>query len=100
MAAVESGASNVMVMASIQDLQEFAEFLLERQKQNYDKANLADREQLHPFDYWQKMYGFDRSTLWRWEQEGRIKPTRMGSRLYFKQSDFENISKNERRGQR
>lgn len=38
-----------------------------------------------------KRLGVDPSTLWRWEREGYLTPSRIGRKVLYKQSDIEAI---------
>ena len=38
-----------------------------------------------------KRLGVDPSTLWRWERDGYLTPTRIGRKVFYKQADIETI---------
>ena len=39
-----------------------------------------------------KMLSVDISTLWRWEKEGHLLPSRIGKRIYYKYSEIQRIT--------
>ena len=39
-----------------------------------------------------KMLSVDISTLWRWEREGHLLPSRIGKRIYYKYSEIQRIT--------
>ena len=39
-----------------------------------------------------KMLSVDVSTLWRWEKEGHLLPSRIGKRIYYKYSEIQRIT--------
>lgn len=87
--ALESGA-DMVVMATASQLRDFAEYVMAKQREQDARENLADREELRPLEYWADKLKVNRSTLWRWEQQGKITSTRLGGRVYYKASDFQN----------
>lgn len=88
--ALQSGAESVMMITTSQ-LREVVEYIMGEQRKYDERENLADKEELRPASYWVSRLGVDASTLWRWEKQGRIKATRLGSRVYYKASDFEKM---------
>lgn len=86
---LQGGTESVMMITTSQ-LKEIVEYIMGEQRK-YDERNLADKEQLRPASYWVSQLGVDPSTLWRWEKQGRIKATRLGCKVFYKQSDFEKI---------
>ena len=82
-----------LIVLSADQLEELANILYEKINEQRTKENIADREQLHPVTWWSQHLGVNRATLWRWEREGRISGTRINRNLFFKASDFENVSK-------
>lgn len=45
-------------------------------------------DELRPIAYWLDKLGVDRSTLWRWEKMGVVRPYRIGKRIFYRESDF------------
>jgi hypothetical protein len=90
--AIKNGGNQV-VMVTTSDLMTFAEFVLSKAKEYNQKESFADKEQLHPLNWWVQRMRFDRSTFWRWEKQGLIAPKRIGGKVYLKQSDFDNMGK-------
>lgn len=80
-----------MMMITTSQLREVVEYIMGEQRKYDERENLADKEELRPASYWVSRLGVDASTLWRWEKQGRIKATRLGSRVYYKASDFEKM---------
>lgn len=87
--ALESGADAVMMVTASQ-LRDFAEYVMNKQRESDVRENLADREELRPLEFWVNKLNVNRSTLWRWEQQGKVTPTRLGGKVYYKASDFNN----------
>lgn len=88
--ALQNGTESVM-MITISQLKEVVEYIMGEQRKYDERENLADKEQLRPASYWVSKLGVDASTLWRWEKQGRIKATRLGSKVFYKASDFEKM---------
>ena len=88
--ALQNGTESVMMITTSQ-LKEVVEYIMGEQRKYDERENLADKEQLRPASYWVSKLGVDASTLWRWKKQGRIKATRLGSRVYYKASDFEKM---------
>jgi len=76
------------VVLSKADLKEFAEFIISRTKEESDSSWEERCDGLKPISYFMKKYHVDRSTIWRWEKEGKVKLTRLGRKVYAKESDF------------
>ena len=91
--ALESGADMVMMITASQ-LRDFAEYVMNKQRESDARENLADREELRPLEFWVNKLNVNRSTLWRWEQQGKVMPTRLGGKVYYKASDFQRKHKN------
>ena len=79
--------ANVQLVLNTDQLQELAEYLLER-LQPQQKSEESGKDELRPLSYWSETLKVDRSTLWRWAKDGRITPTKVGKRTFYKQSDF------------
>ncbi len=47
--------------------------------------------ELRPLTYWLAKMNVNRSTIWRWQQEGRITPTHIGKKVFFRQRDFDDM---------
>ena len=47
------------------------------------------KDEFKPLAYWLKKMNVNRSTIWRWQQDGLITPTYMGKKLFFCQADFD-----------
>lgn len=90
--ALENGA-DVVLMVSASQLRDFAEYVMTKQREQDAREYLADKEELRPLEYWTKRLNVNRSTLWRWEQQGKVMPTRLGGKIFYKQSDFTSIRK-------
>lgn len=88
--ALQNGTESVMMITTSQ-LKEVVEYIMGEQRKYDERENLADKEQLRPASYWVSKLGVDASTLWRWEKQGRIKATRLGSKVFYKASDFEKM---------
>lgn len=59
---------------------------------NFAKTKLADaKDEYKPLEYWLKELNVNRSTIWRWQQQGIIAPTKMGKKLFFCQKDFDEM---------
>lgn len=86
--ALESGADAVLMVTATQ-LRDFAEYVMERQREQAARESLAEREELRPLEYWADKLNVNRSTLWRWEKQGRIQSTHIGGKVYYKASDFD-----------
>ena len=50
-----------------------------------------NRNEPKPIAYWQKKLNVNRTTIWRWTQTGNLKPTYMGKKVFFCQSDFDKL---------
>lgn len=78
--------SNVQLVLSSDQLQELAEYVLERLQPQ--QSSETSQDELRPLSYWCDTLKVDRVTLWRWAKEGRITPTKVGKRTFYRQSDF------------
>lgn len=88
--ALHEGVESVLMITTSQ-LKEAVEYIMGEQRKYEERENLADKQILRPAGYWAERLGVDRSTLWRWEKQGRIKATRLGCKVFYKQSDFDNM---------
>ena len=75
--------ATTLIVVSPADLKEFA---LEVVNEVLNAA--PKQERLYtPTEFAEKMH-VDRSTLWRWCKVGILKPTRMGGKVFYKESDL------------
>lgn len=79
--------SSVQLVLSGDQLQELAEYVLERLQPQQSSVE-SSQDELRPLSYWCHTLKVDRVTLWRWAKEGRITPTKVGKRTFYRQSDF------------
>ena len=49
------------------------------------------KDEYKPLSYWMAKMNVNRSTIWRWEQDGLITARRIGKKLYFCQRDFDEM---------
>lgn len=49
------------------------------------------KDEYKPVKYWLKELNVNRVTLWRWQKEGFLRPTRIGRKLFFCQADFDKM---------
>lgn len=59
---------------------------------NFDEAKAHftadDTDEYKPLAFWMRKLNVNRSTIWRWQKEGLIKPCYIGKKLFFRQKDF------------
>ncbi len=82
---------------------EFAKNILLDFGVNFDEAKAhftpETKDEYKPLAYWLKKMNVNRSTIWRWQQEGLITPTYMGKKLFFCQTDFDEMFKKKKKGE-
>lgn len=54
------------------------------------------KDEYKPLSYWMKKMNVNRTTIWRWQQNGLITPHYIGKKLFFCQRDFDEMFKNEK----
>lgn len=69
-------------------LEEISKTVSKATKQAFDKL---DNDKLLSQTEASKFLGVAKSTIIRWEQQNRIKPSRIGGRIFYKKSDLLNI---------
>lgn len=78
---------SAVVQVTAKDLKDFGDYLIQNQTKK------SESERLYPIKYWVDRLGKTRQTLRLWEKAGKVKPTRIGRMLYYKESDFESQKK-------
>ncbi len=86
-----SNGQNTVLMVTTEQLKEMVDYCMKVAKEEAEKENLAEREELRPTEYWLNKLNTTRTTLWRWEKQGLVKPTRICGKVYFKMSDFDKM---------
>ena len=80
---------SVFVMATADDLSDFAKSLikatLKLQEEKQKPDTLVSRKQTA------ERLNVDYSSLWRWQKLGYLKPTRVGGKVMYKESDIQRI---------
>lgn len=84
---------NSIVMVSLNDLTTLMERTFAKCMEENSRENLEDKQELKPLNYWLDKKNLDRTTVWRWEQEGKIKLTRIGRKIYASEETFSNFGK-------
>ena len=75
--------SNTIVMMTAEELKEFGISLI-----NAARKELVEKEKMYtPAEFAQK-WQVDKSTLWRWVKEGKLKKTVVGGKVFYKDSDL------------
>lgn len=86
-----SNGQNTVLMVTTEQLKAMVDYCMKVAKEEAEKESLAEREELRPVEYWLEKLHTTRTTLWRWEKKGLLKPTRMCGKVFYKMSDFETI---------
>ncbi len=56
-----------------------------------ERLSIDPKQERRPVTYWLNKYHVNRTTLWRWQKDGLITPTRMGKKIFFCQADFDQM---------
>ncbi len=82
---IQSGA-NTLLLVTPADLKEFALSVVNEytqasrmEERKYTRKEFAERK------------GVTLSTLWRWEKQGLLKGTRVGQKVYYRDSDLKEL---------
>lgn len=83
---IQSGA-NTLLLVTPADLKEFALSVVNEftqvaprmEERKYTRREFAERK------------GVTLSTLWRWEKQGLLKGTRVGQKVYYRDSDLKEL---------
>jgi Helix-turn-helix domain len=82
-------AGNIQISTNARDLQELAEYCIERGRK--EKIKPEDPEEyLTPAEY-AKTLKISLVTLWSWDKKGLTKPLRIGNQKRYRRSDLEKI---------
>ena len=83
--------TNVQYVISRADLMAFAEELIKGASSMLHAAPQEEKEEepIYTAGEFAKKYGVNLSTLWRWRKAGIVKETRIGGRVYFRDSDVQ-----------
>lgn len=85
-----SGDANVQLSVNGKDLREFGESLV---KKTVEMMTAEKKEVMLKVSEAARKLNVDRSTLYRWDQSGYLRPVRMGGHLRYRLSDVEAIMK-------
>ena len=88
---LEAGV-NVSVTVSVADLKEFALYLLDEGKE-LGKAKKEPEQWLTPKEA-AEMLGVSGNTLWRWNNTGYLRHTKVGRKPLYKLSDINKLKNN------
>lgn len=81
--------SNVQYVISRADLMAFAEELIKASHSMQHAAPTEKEEEpIYTAGEFAKKYGVNLSTLWRWRKAGIVNVTRIGGRVYYRDSDL------------
>ena len=72
-----------MLVVSPADLKEFALTIIEEMKNRP-----TENEHLFTPKEFAERHGVDVSTLWRWKKMGILKPTKIGGKVWYKETDL------------
>ena len=85
-----SGGANITLSVSGDDLKEFGASLI---RQTINQMTSEKNEVMLKTNEVAKKLGVDRSTLYRWDKSGYLKPVRMGGVPRYRLSDVEAVMK-------
>ena len=89
---LESGG-NISLTVKVEDLREFGQFLIDEAKKTPEGLQPWKAEEYMSPDEVCQFIGIVKSTLWRWQKTGYLKPIKIGSTVRYCKSDIENILK-------
>lgn len=79
---------NVTIAVSINDLFDFGNYLIEKDKKAVEKVVIADKVETYPSPRQvSEILHVDLSTLWRWNKRGYLKPVEIGGKRRYKMSE-------------
>lgn len=82
--------TTTLLMVSKEDLREILlDIIVECFSQPTEET--AKEDSLLPAKEVEKLLGVAHSTLWRWEKNNYLNPVRVGTKLFYKKSDVEQI---------
>jgi len=76
--------SQTLYVISADDLREFFADFMEKRELKCD----SQQDELKPLTYFLDKFNIDRSTVFRWEKQKKIKLTRFGRKIYVRECDF------------
>ena len=82
---------NMQLVVTAADLKEFALSLIEEVK-CASESNREDETLYTPAEFASRHH-VDKSTLWRWCKSGILTPTRVGGKVFYKDSNLQVIEK-------
>lgn len=81
-----------LIMIDAEDLMEFVQEVYEQAKEEGEqKMKDAMEEKMISRAEVKEMFGICDATLWRWEKVGYLVPSRVGSKVFYKQRELEKI---------
>lgn len=81
---LNSENGNTLLMVTPSMLNDFAATLI---REALEKLQKEEERTYTPKEF-SELLGVDKSTLWRWNQEGLLKKTIIGGKVYYKCSDL------------
>lgn len=86
---LDSGQNVLMVVSSL-DLQEYSLHLIEKTREMLETTQNNSEKYLTASEAAAALK-CDRTTLWRWEKSQYLVPVKIGSRLFYRRSDIDNL---------
>jgi excisionase family DNA binding protein len=93
---MSQGNYNVSIPVTPKDLQDFATSVAKSVLANYQPKEKED--ELLTVEEAMAMLKVSRTSIWRWERQGVLKPIKLGRFVRYRKSDIDNMIKRE--GQR
>jgi len=83
---------DVTITLKMGDLVEFGDYLVEKSKKSLEQLVTDANTETYPSpDQVAKILDVDKSTLWRWNKNGYLKPFEIGGKRRYRMSDIKKI---------
>lgn len=84
--------ANMLYVLSKEDLKQLKDEWLEDTKNFLKSLVNGNKDELLTAKQVREKFNIGSTTLWRWEQEGVLKPRRLGRKVFYQESDIINAS--------
>lgn len=82
----------VSITVGLDDLKEFADYLIAKTKRDLGEAIRGDKMETYPTPKQvSQMLNVDLTTLWRWSKRGYLKPIEIGGKRRYKMSEVRKL---------
>ena len=95
---LETGAKNISVNVSLDDLRKYSKELIQETKKELEEVVISEKAETYPSPKQvSEILNVDQTTLWRWAKRGYLIPIKIGGKNRYRMSEVKAMLNSKKR---